>query len=225
MRSAANRVVQWGDAGRAHLLERAENLLDAQGRTLLGIAGSPGAGKSTISEWLVGALRARHPGVVASLPMDGYHLAQSVLERRGAVPCKGAPETFDGFGYVEMVRQVRCVVDRSLYAPEFRRSVNDAIAAAIEIPARARLVVTEGNYLLLDDDPWSALADLLDETWFVELDQDERIRRLTARHLMFDPDPVRARDRATGNDERNATLVAAGRTRSTLVVHQPAATE
>jgi pantothenate kinase len=225
MRSATNRVVRWDDAGRAVLLERAENLLDAPGRSVLGIAGSPGAGKSTISEWLVNALGARHPGAVASLPMDGYHLAQSLLERRGAVPRKGAPETFDGFGYVEMVRQVRRVLDRPLYAPEFRRSVDDGIAAAIEIPVRARLVVTEGNYLLLDDDPWSALADLLDETWFVELDQDERVRRLTARHLEFDPDPVRARDRATGNDERNAALVAAGRTRSTLVVHHGAATE
>ncbi len=212
-------VVRWDESGRAFLLERAQQLIESPGRRLLGIAGSPGAGKSTISAWLVNALESTHPNAVALLPMDGFHLAQSLLEKRGATARKGAPDTFDGFGFVELVRQVRRVTDRSVYAPEFRREVNDAIAGAIEIQSQVGLVVAEGNYLLLDQSPWSALVDLLDETWFVELDHEERIRRLAARHLSFDPDPVAASQRATGNDERNAALVAAGRARSTLVIH------
>jgi pantothenate kinase len=105
----------------------------------------------------------------------------------------------------------------------FRREVNDAIAGAIAVPPETRLIITEGNYLLLDEAPWNEVASLLDETWFVELEQDERLRRLTARHLKFDKDATIAAWRATGNDERNARLVAAGSLRSTLVIEYTSA--
>lgn len=215
--------LRWDESGQQQLLARAEALLQRRGRCLLGIAGAPGAGKSTISEWLLERLLTDHPGQVALVPMDGYHLAQSLLESRGLEHRKGAPETFDGAGYVALLRRLRSETSREIFAPVFRREVNDAIAGAIAVPPETRLIITEGNYVLLDEAPWNEVATLLDETWFVELEQGERLRRLTARHLRFDNDAAIAEWRATGNDERNARLVAAGSQRSTLVIeHTPA---
>jgi pantothenate kinase len=215
--------LRWDGSGQQQLLARAEALLQRRGRSLLGIAGAPGAGKSTISEWLLEHLLTEHPGQVALVPMDGYHLAQSLLESRGLEHRKGAPETFDGAGYVALLRRLRSETTREIFAPVFRRDVNDAIAGAIAVPPETRLIITEGNYLLLDEAPWNEVASLLDETWFVQLERDERLRRLTARHLKFDKDAAIAEWRATGNDERNARLVAAGSQRSTLVIeHTPA---
>jgi pantothenate kinase len=155
--------------------------------------------------------------------MDGCHLAQSLLVSRGLEDRKGAPDTFDGVGCVALLRRLRSEAWREIFAPVFRREVNDAIAGAIAVPPEIRLVITEGSYLLFDEAPWNEVASLLDETWFVELEQDERLRRLTARHLRFDNDAAIAEWRATGDDERNARLVAAGNQRSTLVIeHTPA---
>jgi pantothenate kinase len=215
--------VRWDVSGQQQLLARAEALLLRRGRCLLGIAGAPGAGKSTISEWLLEHLLTNHPRQVALVPMDGYHLAQSLLESRGLEHRKGAPNTFDGAGYVALLRRLRSETSQELFAPVFRREVNDAIAGAIAVPPETRLIITEGNYLLLDEAPWNEVASLLAETWFVELEHGERLRRLTARHLRFDNDAAIAEWRATGNDERNARLIAAGSQRSTLVIeHTPA---
>ncbi|MDP9981219.1 pantothenate kinase [Pseudarthrobacter oxydans] len=216
--------VRWDVSGQQQLLARAEALLLRRGRCLLGIAGAPGAGKSTISEWLLEHLLTDYPGQVALVPMDGFHLAQSLLESRGLEHRKGAPDTFDSAGYVALLRRLRSETWREIFAPMFRREVNDAIAGAIAVPPETRLIITEGNYLLFDDAPWNEVASLLDETWFVELEQDERLRRLTARHLRFNNDAAIAEWRATGNDERNARLVAAGSERSTLVIEHPPAT-
>jgi pantothenate kinase len=214
--------VRWDVSGQQQLLARAEALLLRRGRCLLGIAGAPGAGKSSISEWLLEHLLTDHPREVALVPMDGYHLAQSLLESRGLEHRKGAPETFDGAAYVALLGRLRSETKREIFAPMFRREVNDAIAGAIAVPPEARLIITEGNYLLLDEAPWNEVGSLLDEIWFVELEQDERLRRLTARHLRFDKDAAIAEWRATGNDERNARLVAPGSQRSTLVIeHTP----
>lgn len=213
--------VRWNEPGQQQLLDRAEAMLRRPGRTLLGIAGAPGAGKSTISEWLLEHLLKDFPQKVALVPMDGYHLAQSVLEARRLAHRKGAPDTIDGAGFVAMLHQLRSQSSWELFAPVYQRELNDAIAGAIAIPSQTRLVITEGNYLLLDDPPWDQVASLLDEIWFVELDQNERLRRLTARHLRFHDDPATAQRRATGNDERNARLVASGSQRSTLVIEHP----
>jgi pantothenate kinase len=215
--------LRWDASGQQQLLARAESLLLRRGRCLLGIAGAPGAGKSTISEWLLEHMLTTHPRQVALVPMDGYHLAQSLLEYRGLEHCKGAPDTFDGAGYVALLRRLRSETSREIFAPAFRREANDSIAGAIAVPPETRLIITEGNYLLLDEAPWNEVASLLDETWFVELEQDERLRRLTARHLKFDKDATIAEWRATGNDERNARLVAAGSLRSTLVIEYTSA--
>ncbi|WP_423920597.1 nucleoside/nucleotide kinase family protein [Frigoribacterium sp. 2-23] len=223
--SPAVRSVRWDEAGRRDLLTRASSLLEAPGRALLGIAGAPGAGKSTIAEGLVDELAARYPGQVALVPMDGYHLAQSLLEARGLAARKGAPDTFDARGYVRLLAALRESTGEEVFAPEFRREIEDGVAGAIAVGPDVRLVVTEGNYLLLGEGAWGGVAPLLDESWFVRLEQEERVRRLVTRHLSFDRerDGALAEWRATVNDEANARLVAPTAERADLIVEHPAA--
>ena len=191
---------------------RAVALLDSR-RSLLGIAGSPGAGKSTYAERLVRDLVADgHP--VALVPMDGFHLAHAVLTGIGLVPVKGAPETFDVEGYVALLRRLREPSGRTVWAPRFDRDLEDAIAGALPVADEVRLVVTEGNYLLLDQGPWATIRTLLDECWFLDLDPGVRRRRLAARHVRHGRSPDEALERTNGSDEANARLIDASRDRA-----------
>ncbi|MGA9311567.1 MAG: nucleoside/nucleotide kinase family protein, partial [Pseudonocardiaceae bacterium] len=146
--------MKWPD-----LLARAQALADGRGRRILGITGAPGAGKSTLARRLVDAL----DGAAVLVGMDGYHLAQSELRRLDRAERKGAPDTFDAAGYVALLRRLRNLDAGTVYAPEFRRAIEEPIAAAVPVPIGLPLVVTEGNYLLLDTPPWSAVRGLLDE--------------------------------------------------------------
>lgn len=196
------------------LVARVEALLAAGGRRLLGIAGAPGAGKSTLAAQVAAAF----PGVVV-VPMDGFHLAQTELERLGRADRKGAPDTFDAAGYVALLRRLRRpVTDETVYAPEYRRDLRNGVAGAIAVPATTTLVVTEGNYLLVDEAGFGPVADLLDETWFVAPDEVTRRERLVARHVAFGKAPDAAHAWTHGPDERNAVLVAAGAGRADVVV-------
>ncbi|NJP32322.1 nucleoside/nucleotide kinase family protein [Micromonospora thermarum] len=196
------------------LVARARALADAGPRQLLGIAGAPGAGKSTLAEQIVAAV-----GPAARLvPMDGFHLAQAELVRLGRAERKGAVDTFDANGYVSLLRRLRRLEPTSVYAPEFRRDLEEPVAGAIEVPPEVRLVVTEGNYLLLPDYPWEEIRPLLHEAWFLDLDAELRLRRLTARHEAYGRSPEEARAWACGSDEANAALVAATADRADLVV-------
>ncbi|MBB2922581.1 nucleoside/nucleotide kinase family protein [Cellulomonas cellasea] len=196
------------------LADRVRVLLARGGRQVLGIAGAPGAGKSTLSAEVAEAFGAR----CVVVPMDGFHLAQTELERLGRADRKGAPDTFDAAGYVALLRRLRDVRDDVVYAPEYRRDLRNGVAGAIAVPATTPLVVTEGNYLLLDDAGFGPVRALLDEAWFVEPDDDVRLSRLVARHERFGKDPAAARAWAHGPDERNARLVAATRGRADVVV-------
>jgi pantothenate kinase len=181
-------------------------------RGLLGIVGAPGAGKSTFAL----ALAAAVPGAVV-VPMDGFHLPTSSLVPRGWVDERGTPRTFDAAGYVELLRRLRAGED--LRAPAFDRSIEEPVPDMIDVPADAPLVITEGNYLLLDGAPWSSVPDLLDEIWYVEVPDDLRLQRLIARHVEFGRTPADARQRAMhGSDAANAALVTASRPRADLVV-------
>lgn len=184
------------------------------GRWLLGLAGAPGVGKSTVAAALGAALA---PAAVL-VPLDGFHLADDQLHRLGRHARKGAPDTFDPAGYVQLLRQLREPGPDPVYAPRFDRRREEAIAGAIEVPPELSLVLTEGNYLLLADRPWAAVRGLLDEVWFLERDEPERIERLTARHVRYGRSRAEAAARATGTDQRNADLVAATRHRADLVV-------
>ncbi|GAA2253474.1 nucleoside/nucleotide kinase family protein [Streptomyces indiaensis] len=204
------------------LLHRARALPRDGGRAILGIAGSPGSGKSTLAEHLVRELNGTGDPWVAHVPMDGFHLADAELERLGLRDRKGAPETFDVAGYAALLRRLRDEPgDDVVYAPGFERVLEQPIAGAIPVPPSARLVVTEGNYLLLHTGSWSRVRSLLDEVWFCELPEGERVRRLVARHERFGKTHEEAVAWVSRSDERNAELVATTRGRADLVVPEP----
>ena len=197
------------------LVERAAGLVGT-GRAMLGITGAPGSGKSTLARRLVVELtRMRLPSALVG--MDGFHLADRALVELGRREIKGAPETFDVDGYVAMLRRLRTPGDRTVWAPEFRREIEDPIAAAIPVDPRVRLVITEGNYLLLDG-PWRPVRDLLDQVWFVEVSDRVRHRWLAARHERYGRTEAQAWERTLGSDERNARTVTGTRTHADLVV-------
>lgn len=185
----------------------------ARGRAVIGLCGEPGAGKSTLA-----TLLAREAGAVV-VPMDGFHLAQVELERLGRAGRKGAPDTFDAYGFVALVRRIVAATDPVSYAPAFHRDIEDSIARQIPVAADDPLVVIEGNYLLLDTKPWSQLADLFTRTWYVEVDERLRLERLVARHEAFGKSHGAAVAWANGPDEANARLIRRCRTRADLVVH------
>jgi pantothenate kinase len=191
------------DGGPRGLIERAQRLVAPGERRILGITGAPGSGKSTLASTLIAALA---PQAVL-VPMDGFHLANEQLVRLGRRDRKGAADTFDAAGYVALLRRLRDPAEPLVYAPEFRRAIEEPIACAIPVPRDVPLVVTEGNYLLVDEDPWAAIRPLLDEAWFLEPEEEIRIERLVARHVAFGKPPAAARAWSLGTDQRNAELV------------------
>lgn len=195
------------------LIERAGRLVVPGERRLLGIAGAPAAGKSTLAATVVAALA---PDAVL-VPMDGYHLAAAELTRLGRLERKGAPDTFDEAGYVALLRRLRSRADEVVYAPEFRREIEEPVAGAIAVPRGVPLVVTEGNYLL----HWTAVRTLLDEVWFLDLDEPTRLQRLIERHKAYGRSRAEAEQRAHGSDQRNAELIAATRRHADLIVPGP----
>jgi pantothenate kinase len=200
---------------REDLRRQVVELLAPGSRRLLGIAGPPGAGKSTLSAQILAAF----PGRCVVVPMDGYHLAQSELDRLGRADRKGAPDTFDAAGYVALLRRLRDPVPgETVYAPEYRRDLHNGVAGVIPVPADVPLVVTEGNYLLLDEHGFGPVRGLLDLCWYVDLPDDVRTQRLVARHTRFGKAPGTAHAWTHGPDQRNADLVAATRTRADAVV-------
>lgn len=198
----------------AELVARARELAGAGPRQLLGIAGAPGAGKSTLAERIVAEV-----GPTARLvPMDGFHLAQAELRRLGRADRKGAVDTFDAYGYAALLRRLHRLEPTAVYAPAFHRDIEEPVAGSIGVPPWVTLVVTEGNYLLLPDDPWDEVRTLLHEAWFLDLDAELRLRRLTERHLAYGKSAADAQRWAHGSDEANAALVAGTAHRADLVV-------
>ncbi|MEV6396132.1 nucleoside/nucleotide kinase family protein [Streptomyces sp. NPDC051907] len=196
-----------------HLVDRARALAVPGRRRILGLAGAPGAGKSTLAARLVDAL----DGLAVLVPMDGFHLAQAELVRLGRAHRKGAPDTFDAAGYAALLTRLRAA-DATAYAPAFDRALEEPVAGSIPVAPGVPLVVTEGNYLLHDEGPWAQVRPLIDEVWFLELDAEVRVRRLVDRHVRFGKERPYAERWVQDSDEANARLVARGRGRADLVV-------
>ncbi|MEO7753438.1 MAG: nucleoside/nucleotide kinase family protein [Terracoccus sp.] len=196
--------------GLVGLVEEVVALVGDRRRVVLGIAGAPGAGKSTLAEALVERVAAsRGPGWVAHVPMDGFHLADAQLDRLGARGRKGAPDTFDALGYAALLDRLVREPDSWVYAPGFDRTLEQPVAAAMVVPPEARLVVTEGNYLLLADPDWLRARQAIDAVWYVTGDDDVRRSRLVERHVTFGKAPAAAVAWVAQTDEANAAVVAA----------------
>ncbi len=196
------------------LLEKANEVLSLGGRRLLGLCGAPGSGKSTLSAELQQALGAQ----AVVVPMDGYHLAQAELERLQRADRKGAPDTFDAAGYVALLRRLRVQpAGEIIYVPAFRREIEEPVAGAIPVFPETPLVITEGNYLLLDG-PWAPVRKELDKCWFVDTNEVERNAWLLARHISYGRSQTEARAWIEQTDAPNARLIRETRERADLLI-------
>lgn len=199
------------------LVDRAAALAGRSDRVVLGIVGEPGSGKTTLTTALLAALEAR--GIaVAWLPMDGFHLGDASLDALGLRSRKGAVETFDGWGYLAALRRVLTEVDNPVYVPGFERGLEQPIAADRVIPSGPALVITEGNYLLDETDPWPLLRESVAEIWYADVPQDLRRERLVARHIAFGKTPAAADAWVATVDEPNAERIRARRGLADLIV-------
>ncbi len=184
-------------------------------RCLVGITGPPGVGKSSVAEWLGRELDGSMP-VVA---MDGFHLAQAVLDEAGTADRKGAPHTFDVAGFVALLRRLRDQpADEVVYAPRFDRHLEEPIAGAVPVHPTDHVVLVEGNYLLLDEPPWDEVRRLLDGCIHLDLDPAVRVERLIARHVEHGRSPEAAREWVRRSDERNAGLIDGARHRADVAL-------
>ena len=189
--------------------------LSGGARILLGVTGAPGAGKSTFSACLADAFG---PEKALVVPMDGFHLGNAIIDGTPLKLRKGAPDTFDVGGYASLLQRLRRRDEEVVYAPDFRRSIDEPVAASIAVPAAVPLIITEGNYLLSEDPEWQKVRAYLDEVWFIDTAPQLRLSRLVERHMLFGMDRPAAEAWAAGSDEANARLIAATRHRADRVI-------
>jgi pantothenate kinase len=200
----------------AEALALTRMLLDSSStRIILGITGSPGSGKSTFAQMLVDEYDV---GVATIVPMDGFHYSNLVLQKLGRFERKGASDTFDAIGFKELLKRIRVETENNIFFPIFHREVEESFGAEGIVSAETRLVITEGNYLLMDDGGWSGILELLDECWYLEIDEKLRRDRLFKRHQLYGKDPESAKKWTNGSDQKNAELIALTKYRADRIV-------
>ena len=179
----------------------------ASTRTIIGIVGKPGGGKSTLSKFL---LKGMDSTLVSVVPMDGFHLSNKVLKELGRSDRKGTQDTFDVNGFKTLIERIKFDNVDPIYYPIFDRSIEESIAAQGVVYPSTRVVIVEGNYLMHDRDGWQEISPLLDQSWYAFLEEDIRISRLISRHIAFGKDPESAKAWAKGSDQINAELIETG---------------
>jgi len=189
------------------------------GRFILGIVGGPASGKSTLALNLCQEINKHHadePAVV--VPMDGFHYSNEHLIEIGLLPLKGIPATFDAEGVVALVERIHETKNESLFCPRFDRSIEASIPNDIEVKPTHRLVIVEGNYLLLEKKPWHRIANCLDQSWFIDCPPDVVMERLLKRHIDGGKTREEAKIKVESTDLPNAKIVAATRVRATRII-------
>ena len=183
--------------------------LGNQERFILGIAGIPAAGKSTIAVALadhVNAVFERDIAVV--VPMDGFHRYNKQLHELGLYSLKGVPDTFDSEKYINLLRKLKGITTETVYCPEYDRAEShDPIEDRIAVHPHHRLVITEGNYLLLDTPPWNQIRNILDRSWFLEAPRSVTKQHLIDRHLRNGLTLVEAEAKIASTDLPNSDLI------------------
>ena len=190
-------------------------LVTSDVRVIIGIAGEPGSGKSTFAKMIVDDLE---PDFATIVPMDGFHYSNSVLHKLGRFDRKGASDTFDANGFKDLLRRIRMEPENDIYFPIFHREVEESYSAEGVVTAKTRLVITEGNYLLMESGGWSGILPLLDECWYLAVDKDLRQDRLINRHKRYGRDDESARSKTYGTDEANAQLISSTKHRADRLV-------
>jgi pantothenate kinase len=188
-------------------------------RIVVGLAGGPGVGKSTLASQIVQTLNSLTPNSAAFVPMDGFHMRHSKLEALGTVKDKGAPHTFEGAEFVEFLRRLKAA-DRAMSGPGYSRKIEDVVDDAFTVGPETKVLVTEGNYLLLGESPWDAVKSLLDLAVFISLPREMVRNRLMKRHAeegLFSEE--RNREHINRVDLPNYDLIAASKPRAHLVIN------
>ena len=187
------------------LFEQIQSLLDGERpRTLIGIVGKPGAGKSTVVEEISKKFGSK---LVSIIPMDGFHLSNEELISLGRRDRKGAPDTFDVEGFTALIKKVRIDFNIDHKFPIFHREIEASIVDEGMVPKESKVVVIEGNYLFSEEHNWNGIYPLLDHTWFIDVNDEIRIERLIARHIRYGKTPEEAETWSRGSDETNARFI------------------
>jgi len=193
-----------------------QTLKSTTNRVLFGVVGKPGAGKSTVVE----SVKKRFPSQeVAIIPMDGYHLSDEVLISQGKRDRKGAPDTFDAPRFTKLLQDVKVNSDSEIRFPIFHREIEASVEDEGVIAPEAKVVITEGNYLLSTEHGWAGVKELLDQSFYIEIDDEIRLQRLIDRHIRYGKSPEAAKAWSLGSDETNARFIATTKDLASAIIN------
>lgn len=198
------------------LVEEIASLLQgSKPRTMIGIVGKPGAGKSTVVTEIQKQFSTEE---VAIIPMDGYHLSNEELIKLGRRERKGAPDTFDVEGFISLITRVKNEIDKEHTFPIFHREIEASKADEGIVLRNTKVIVIEGNYLFSEEHNWSEVFPLLDQSWFIKIDDEIRMQRLITRHIKYGKTPQEAEEWSRGSDEENAKFIAKTASRAERII-------